>query len=255
MSIKSGLKISQDENKREENGIYKQRLMYMKENKSLHFGLSLLNICTISFLVIFIISTFVSCENALLDTDSFSTINGIVVDDSTGVGISGASVTTNPATEAIITNTDGEFNLEDVLVGEYSISVKKKGYERTSVSVSAREDRVTQATIVLRPDTGREENKAMANVEITNWWNTTSQDSVSVYVNVEYRITNIGETDIAEYDVSFRIINSQGEFFHDEQGSDLQVNRSKTGDFEKHIREDEATEIEVYDYWLRNEDL
>lgn len=192
-----------------------------------------------------------SCEDALVDSETYGALEGEVKDDSTGTPITTASVTTNPATEAIVTDSDGKFSLEDIPTGTYSITVKKTGYERTSVSVAVRENRTTRATILVRQEEEEDQN-ASAAVDITNWWNETSGDSVHVHVG--YRIENTGSVDIAEYDITFRIENPGGEFFHNEEGTDLQEGRSKTGEFKKYIRDEEAGEVEVSNLWYSREE-
>src|SRR5690625_3716009 len=71
-----------------------------------------------------------ACEDAMVDMDTFSSIRGVVLDDTTGAAVAGASVTTTPATEAILTNNSGEFRIDDIPTGDYAIIVRKYGYER-----------------------------------------------------------------------------------------------------------------------------
>ena len=194
----------------------------------------------------------VSCDDALVDSETYGSLEGVVRDDSTTAPIAMAAVTTNPATEAIVTDSDGKFSLKEIPTGSYSISVKKSGYERTSVSVAVRENRTTHATILVPQEKEEEDPEASATVNITNWWNETSGDSVHVHVG--YRIENTGSVNISEYDITFRIENPGGEFFHNEEGSDLQAGRSKTGEFEKYIRNEEAGQVEVDNLWYSREE-
>ncbi len=191
-----------------------------------------------------------SCEDALVDSDGYGSIEGYVLKDSDGSPIARASVTTSPATEAILTEDDGSFEFNEIPTGDYSITIRKSGFERSSVSVSVREHHTARATILLE-ETSDEDSVGQKNadIEITNWWNEQEEDSI--YANAEYRIENTGDVDLAEFEITFKIESSLGSFYHSEVGEDLESGRSKIGSFEKYIRSEEADNLEVYDTWLR----
>ena len=209
------------------------------------------NIFTVLILIMSMV--LVSCEDALVDSETYGTIQGVVLDDSTGTPVVHAAITTSPATEAIVTDDDGEFKIEDIPTGDYTISVKKRGYARTSVSVAVRELKTTNTTILIgREEEDENKSQPTVSVDITNWWNESSNDSVHVHVG--YRIENTGTADIDKYEITFRIENARGDFFHLEEGMNLQAGRSRVDEFEKYIRDDEADLVEVYDIWLQSPD-
>jgi WD40 repeat protein len=65
-------------------------------------------------------------------------ISGIVIDASTHLPISGASVTTDPSTNSVTTDVEGRFAIPDVPPGSYTVTVTKPGYAIDSVHVSVR---------------------------------------------------------------------------------------------------------------------
>ncbi len=203
------------------------------------------------FIIIFTVLAFftISCEDALVDVEEYGSIEGLVINDSTGNPVSQASVTTSPATEAIVSDSDGEFLFSDIPTRDYTISVRKKGYERANVSVAVRDGKAARATILMsESDEDDEEPDVSVEVDITNWWNDVAAED-SVIVNVGYRVQNTGEVDLSEYEITFRIKSSLGSFYHNEEGGRLQIGRTKTGDFEKYVRYEEADEVEVYEVW------
>ena len=76
------------------------------------------------------------------------------MDQDASSALEGASITTSPPTSAILTGSDGKFSIQDIPVGNYTITAQKNGYKKSSVSVSVRENAVTQATIFLEVDNG-----------------------------------------------------------------------------------------------------
>jgi serine/threonine protein kinase len=65
-------------------------------------------------------------------------ISGVVIDASTHLSISGASVTTDPPTNSVTTDVEGRFAIPDVPPGSYTVTVTKPGYAIDSVHVSVR---------------------------------------------------------------------------------------------------------------------
>lgn len=97
---------------------------------------------------------FSSCKEDTVQPVLYGSISGVVINDSTASVIEGAGVTTTPPTSAILTGSDGKFLIENIPVGNYTITVQKVGYKKGSVSVSVRENATTQATIFLEIDNG-----------------------------------------------------------------------------------------------------
>lgn len=190
-----------------------------------------------------------ACEDAMVDMDTYSSIRGVVLDDTTGAAIAGASVTTTPATEAVLTNNNGEFRIEDIPTGDYAIIVRKWRYERRTVNIAVRENRISQATITLSPQIEKDEPRTESSVSITNWWNNSAEDSDIVTVNVEYRITNSGTARISSYSVLFEIESPRGIFSHQEEGTNLEAGQTRPGSFSVEIPAEEATRVVVADTW------
>jgi len=104
------------------------------------------------FIIILLSLWTISCKEDTIQPELFGSIAGQVIEareDSLIVPITGASVSTSPATTSLITNANGDFTFPDISVGSYSISVTKVGFEKKSVTVSVREDETTPVVIQL----------------------------------------------------------------------------------------------------------
>lgn len=150
----------------------------------------------ISSLIIIISITFYACKEESFDPVVYGSIEGIVLDAETGDPIEGASVSTTPPTEAIITGADGTFAIYDIPVTNYTINVTKSGYQKGNVGVAVKEAVIINATILLNVTTeenvppGEPQNpdpvdKAIDQpTTITLSWNTVEIDSDGVFFDV-----------------------------------------------------------------------
>lgn len=188
------------------------------------------------------------CKEGTLEADLSGSIDGVVLDYETSEPLAGASITTSPPTGAFVTDAQGRFTLDDIETGNYTINAKKPGYRTNAVTVSVRENRRTDATIFLEVEDEDEAPSKALDIDITNWWNRTSGDSA--FVNVEYRVRNVGTSDVNAYEVYFRIQTAGEDFFHEETGSELRVNQANVRQFEKYIRSTPADSVLVDDIWM-----
>ncbi len=104
--------------------------------------------------VILTIILFPSCKEDTVQPELYGSISGTVLDDSTSSAIAGANITTSPPTNALIAGSNGKFSIDNIPVGNYTITAQKNGYKKGSVSVSVRENTTTDAVIFLKADNG-----------------------------------------------------------------------------------------------------
>ncbi|RPI67820.1 MAG: hypothetical protein EHM47_15265, partial [Ignavibacteriales bacterium] len=95
-----------------------------------------------------------SCKENTIQPEFFGSINGQVLSEENSTPIAGASVTTTPPSNAIITGSDGRFNFTDLAVGNYTVAVSKNGFKKGSVTVSVKENLAADATILLEKEEG-----------------------------------------------------------------------------------------------------
>lgn len=85
---------------------------------------------------------------------SYGTISGTILDGEDYIPLSGVQIVTNPASSSILTDVNGFFEIEKVLVGEVAISARKKDYLSTSISVAVYAKDTTEIVFYLLKDDG-----------------------------------------------------------------------------------------------------
>ena len=93
------------------------------------------------------------CEKDDSSTNSQLTgkIVGLITDARSNQSIPGVTVTTNPATQTAVTDSNGTFNVSKIAAGHYTVTGTKAGYVPGSVDVTARLDTLVWANIKLTP--------------------------------------------------------------------------------------------------------
>ena len=76
-------------------------------------------------------------------------ISGKVTDDSLGFQIVGASIETEPKTGLYSTDNEGKYFISNIDTGIYIISASKSGYNSNSINVIVKQNRITNADIIL----------------------------------------------------------------------------------------------------------
>lgn len=177
--------------------------------------------------------TLTACKDGLVEPERFGTIVGSVQDFETGAAISGASITTSPATGSITTNQEGSFSFDDIQTGSYTINASRNGYSSGTATISVREGEVTPAAIFLRPDSDDGPN-ILFGAEVLNFTNE-SFSADSSFVTVEYRALNNGDDVVDAYEVYFRIDTDRGPFYQEISGTDLGAGEQDLGTFRKRL--------------------
>ncbi len=81
----------------------------------------------------------------------FGVIVGSVTDSVSSTPLAGVTITTEPATETVITDDQGSFLIADVAVGTYVVSASLEGYETASETVEVSEGVENPVGFVLAP--------------------------------------------------------------------------------------------------------
>ncbi len=185
---------------------------------------------------------FSGCSKETIEPNLTGSIEGRVQNSTTGEGVPLASVTTNPGTDAILTNQNGEFSFDDVATGNYTVQAEKSGYDTKSVRVEVNEGRAATAQILL--DDGSQATSENVDAEIVNYFNTTQNDSS--FTEVEYKVSNVsGNTLVTSYEVYFKIYTPGAEFFQEVRGDSLDAGEKDEGAFSKYIRDFNADSVVV----------
>lgn len=183
-----------------------------------------------------------ACSKETIEPNITGRIEGKVQNSATGEGVPLASITTNPGTDAILTNENGEFTINDVATGTYTVQAEKDNFETKSVRVEVKQDRAATAQILLESDTPPSSD--IIDAQVVNFANVARADSS--FVEVEYKLDNTSSsTLVASYEVYFKVYTSGPEFFQEVAGDSLDGSESDTGDFSKYIRDFNADSVVV----------
>lgn len=123
--------------------------------------------CSLLFLFSFVV--FFGCKKQVVDPNFTGSIKGQVLNSETGKGISFVSVSTNPGTNAILTDSMGHFNFKNIPTGNYTIKAYKDGFQTALVHVNVERNETTTAMILLEPD-NEESTEAFIKAQVTNFF-------------------------------------------------------------------------------------
>lgn len=197
-------------------------------------------ITTTLLVLLFLLWT--ACTKDTLDPEFTGTISGQVQNSVTGEGIPFASITTNPGTDAILTNENGEFILDDISTGSYTVSAEKNNYQPKSVKVEVVEDKPTEAQILLKSD----QDPSIKHMEgtITSFFTVSRNDSM--FAEVNYIIENTSDNiTVNRYEVYFQIFAQGTSFFQEVPGDTLGGGEENIGEFSKYIRNFSADSVTI----------
>lgn len=196
------------------------------------------------FLILLLFFTLIGygCAKDTLDPEFNGTINGRVQNSVTGEGVSFASLTTNPGTDAILTNENGEFTFEDVATGDYTVSAAKEEYKTKSVKVEVKQDKIATAQILLKSDN----DPSIEHMEgtVTSFFTASRNDSM--FAEVNYIIENTSDNStINQYEVYFQIFTRGASFFQEVAGDTLDSGEQNIGEFSTYIRQFSADSVNI----------
>lgn len=177
-----------------------------------------------------------ACKDGLVEPERFGSIEGTVFNVETFESVNRATVATSPATSSVQIGDDGTFTIDEVLVGTYTISASRDGFDPNTVTVQVREGQTTRADIPLRVEEPDDDGSSdvIFGAEVLRFTNEPFT-SDSSFVTVEYRALNNGETAIGTYEVYFRIDTDRGSFYQEVNGTNLGPGQRDLGMFRRQL--------------------
>ena len=152
-----------------------------------------ITILGVLFLLIF------SCSEDKIGVNQTGSITGKVVEIETNVPLENARISSQPLTSTVFTDENGEFEIENVPVGEYSVEARKDGYlggfepanvnSSTPVNVifelelSTAENQPPSTPILLSPA----DNEVLQSIEADFAWDSTDPDDDDLTYSIELR--------------------------------------------------------------------
>jgi hypothetical protein len=155
---------------------------------------------TTTFLLLF------SCNEDKIGENEFGTLNGKVVAAGTNEPLENVRISTNPVSSTVFTSASGNFTIENIAVGDYSVEAKKDGYLADfapatingnvssnvvfELEVSTFNNRPPTAPVLLTP----EENEVIEGIEAIFSWDSTDPEGDPIEYSLE--LTNIDTNEV-----------------------------------------------------------
>lgn len=203
-----------------------------------------------AMLIVMLAIALYSCDKPTLGPDSTGSIKGTVRDYDTNKTLSNVNITTSPPTSSLVTDSNGNFTINNIASGNYSINASKYGYTGNSVTVNVNYGQNTEAVIFMKPSSGSSSSGSNypLSVDIINWTNRTVTAD-SIYVDVQYKVSNIGTSDLSKYNIYFKILTTSKNYEYEETGSTLSTNQSNINNFSEYIYNHKADSVYVDGTW------
>ncbi|WP_321515832.1 carboxypeptidase regulatory-like domain-containing protein [Marinifilum fragile] len=101
------------------------------------------------FIVFGIFMFVTSCNESTVEPDLYGSISGTVKASASNLPMEGVTITTNPGTTSVTTNAEGEFSIEKVLIGDYSVTATKEDYSSQSINIKVTESQNNSMSFIL----------------------------------------------------------------------------------------------------------
>ena len=141
----------------------------------------------------------VSCNEDRISENNFGTIKGKVVAEGTNEPLKNVRISTSPVTSTVFSDADGRFEIENVPIGDYSVSARLDGYLATfepatvvtnasvnvifEMQVSTAHNRPHSALELIKPA----ENEVLESTEVTFEWTSTDPENDPIIFSLELR--------------------------------------------------------------------
>ena len=136
------------------------------------------------------------CEKEKLDYEEKGSISGRTFDAETDQAIANVTVTTDPASEAVVTDNSGNFTINSVTSGEVMVTAQRKNYRTATLNVFVGKDENTEVNIVME-QTGQNLSVTLGNPNPADQ----AQD-LATELTLSWSVANDGNTsDSVFYDV------------------------------------------------------
>lgn len=91
-----------------------------------------------------------SCNERTMDVETYGYIKGNVINSQGNSPMEGVSISTNPGTNAVASDVDGNFDLGRVKVGDYTIVATREEYRSANINVSLVTGQKMEVTIIMQ---------------------------------------------------------------------------------------------------------
>ena len=150
-----------------------------------------------AYFLIALLALLIGCREETIEPKTFGSVAGFVVSLSDGQEITGARVSTNPPTSSLVTDSLGQFVLENLPTGSVSVRVEQNGFVPEVETVQIVRDQTANIIVRLQPD-------SLANTAPEPAQNTAPADGATIVgssVVLRWSAMDVDEEDELTYDV------------------------------------------------------
>ncbi|AYN66892.1 hypothetical protein D1013_05640 [Euzebyella marina] len=95
------------------------------------------------------LAIFVACEEETIGDTTFGKLEGRVVSNSQNVPLENVKITTNPSSNTVFTDAEGNFTIDQIAVGDYSVQAEKDDFQTSFEPASILSDQSTNVVFEL----------------------------------------------------------------------------------------------------------
>lgn len=95
-----------------------------------------------------------ACEDTTVEPVQYGNLTGTVLDSRDNAPVANAVITTTPATSSFTTDAQGKFEVRDIVIGKYTLSVRKTEFKTEAVNVQVNLSSTTDVRVVLERASG-----------------------------------------------------------------------------------------------------
>jgi len=143
------------------------------------------------FLLLFYLS---ACTEDTIEPSFVGSLNGVVLDKLTNTPIQDVEISTIPATNEVFTNSSGEFLINNLPVGEYTLVAKSTGYVSGNVKLNITKNSATEVTMKLAAT-----NLVALPAENPSPSNNSKEQPLSI--NLQWEVIDATEQDALSYNI------------------------------------------------------
>ena len=93
-----------------------------------------------------------ACREETIEPEVFGSLAGYVVSTPEDTDVVGARVSTNPPTSTVLTDSIGQFVIEQLPIGNYTVRVEQEGFTSSVENVKIYQDQTANIIVSLEPD-------------------------------------------------------------------------------------------------------
>jgi hypothetical protein len=190
------------------------------------------------------------CSTETIEPQFTGNLKGQVINSKTGNGISNVSISTNPGTNAIVTDSSGNFSFDQIPTGQYTITAEKDNFKTKTVHVKVEKNKTSPPTIIQLESKDTSPASTYIKASVTNFWNNSRNDSS--FVDIEYQVENVSDhEDVSSYQVYFEITTSKTKNPIEAQidGDSLDSGQKNIGTVTKYLHNAKAKKVVVSSVW------